>query len=87
MKCYFKPDLKKRRTFSRLPSSSSQRKRRSIVITGLDEVLTEIELMKKLDNSNTIRLIEVINDPTADKLYIIMSLAENGDLMEFNSST
>eukprot|EP00350_Pseudokeronopsis_sp_OXSARD2_P008095 CAMPEP_0170550878 /NCGR_PEP_ID=MMETSP0211-20121228/8888_1 /TAXON_ID=311385 /ORGANISM="Pseudokeronopsis sp., Strain OXSARD2" /LENGTH=227 /DNA_ID=CAMNT_0010857679 /DNA_START=238 /DNA_END=921 /DNA_ORIENTATION=+ len=56
------------------------------MITGLDEVVSEIELMKKLSHSNTARLVEVINDPSADKLYIIMPLAEHGDLMEFDSA-
>lgn len=37
--------------------------------------------MKKLNHENVVRLYEVLDDPTCDKLYIIMEYVKNGSLM------
>jgi len=49
--------------------------------TALDQVYEEIEIMKKMDHPNVIKLVEVIDDPSSDKLYLIMPLAEYGECM------
>ena len=36
--------------------------------------------MKKLDHPNTVKLIEVIDDPDNDKLFLIMELVKKGAL-------
>jgi serine/threonine protein kinase len=41
----------------------------------------EIAIMKKLDHPHVVNLIEVLDDPTVDKLYIIMEFVKNGSLM------
>ena len=38
----------------------------------------EIAILKKLDHPNCVKLIEVIDDPDNDKLYIIMELVKKG---------
>jgi len=43
--------------------------------------------MKKLDHPNVVRLIEVLDDPTHDRLYIIMEYLQNGSLMKKLSKT
>ncbi len=58
-------------------------KRRMSFISGLDLVQEEIEIMKKMDNPNIIKLYEVIDDPNYDKMYLVLELAEAGQLMEF----
>ncbi len=40
--------------------------------TALNDVEREIAIMKKLDHPNVVKLIEVLDDPTHDRLYIIM---------------
>ena len=37
--------------------------------------------MKKLNHPNVVNLIEVLDDPSVDKLYIVMELVKNGSLM------
>eukprot|EP00349_Pseudokeronopsis_sp_Brazil_P008174 CAMPEP_0202967920 /NCGR_PEP_ID=MMETSP1396-20130829/12969_1 /ASSEMBLY_ACC=CAM_ASM_000872 /TAXON_ID= /ORGANISM="Pseudokeronopsis sp., Strain Brazil" /LENGTH=163 /DNA_ID=CAMNT_0049693551 /DNA_START=1008 /DNA_END=1499 /DNA_ORIENTATION=+ len=37
--------------------------------------------MKKLDHPNIVNLVEVLDDPKVDKLYIIMEYVANGSLM------
>ena len=37
---------------------------------ALEDVLREIAVMKKLDHKNVIKLVEVINDPVEDKLFM-----------------
>ena len=53
-------------------------------ITALDEVYTEIEIMKKLNHNNVIRLFEIIDDPLSDKLYLVMPVADYGECIEFD---
>jgi serine/threonine protein kinase len=40
--------------------------------TAYQDVENEIAIMKKLDHPNIVNLIEVLDDPSVDKLYIIM---------------
>jgi [calcium/calmodulin-dependent protein kinase] kinase len=49
--------------------------------TALSDVEREIAVMKKLDHPNIVNLIEVLDDPAHDKLYIVMEYVANGSLM------
>jgi serine/threonine protein kinase len=49
--------------------------------TALNDVEKEIAIMKKLDHPNIVNLIEILDDPSVDKLYIIMEYVKNGSLM------
>ena len=40
----------------------------------------EIAILKKLDHPNTVKLIEVIDDPHEDKLYMIIEFMEKGSI-------
>jgi len=53
--------------------------------SALDEVYSEIEILKLIDHPNIIKLQEIIDDPAADKLYLIMPLAEYGEIMTWNT--
>jgi serine/threonine protein kinase len=53
--------------------------------TALDEIYSEIEIMKLLDHDNIVKLHEVIDDPASDKLYLIIPLAEYGEIISWNS--
>lgn len=55
------------------------------ITTALDDVYKEIDIMKQLDHPNIINLYELIDDPSSDKLYLIMPLADYGECMSFNS--
>jgi serine/threonine protein kinase len=60
-------------------------RRRFTISTALDEVYREVEIMKRLNHRNCIRLYEIIDDPLKDKLYLVMPLAEYGESMSFDS--
>jgi serine/threonine protein kinase len=53
--------------------------------TALDEVYQEIEVMKSLNHGNIIKLYEVIDDPESDKMYLIMPVADYGEIMDWKS--
>jgi serine/threonine protein kinase len=48
----------------------------------LEEVKTEIAIMKKLYHKHVINLEEVIDDPAADKMYLVEEYASGGPIME-----
>lgn len=50
--------------------------------TPLDKVYQEIALLKKLDHPNIIKLVEVLDDPSQDKLYMVFELMRKGEVME-----
>ena len=50
--------------------------------TALDSALREIAVMKRLRHPNVVQLIEVIDDPARDELYLVMELVTGGTLAE-----
>jgi serine/threonine protein kinase len=40
--------------------------------------------MKQLDSQNIIRLYEILNDPSSDKLYLVMPVADCGESLEWD---
>jgi [calcium/calmodulin-dependent protein kinase] kinase len=52
--------------------------------TAYDAVIKEIGILKLLHNPNVIRLVEVIDDPECEKLYLVMEWAELGQILTWN---
>lgn len=48
----------------------------------LERVYREIAVLKKLDHSNIVRLVEVLDDPEEDNLYMAFELMEKGEVMD-----
>jgi len=48
----------------------------------LDKVYREIAIMKKLDHPNVVKLVEVLDDPEDDQLYMVFELLERGEVLE-----
>ncbi|KPI82907.1 protein kinase [Leptomonas seymouri] len=46
----------------------------------------EIEVMKDLNHPNIVRLYEVINDPKANSLFLILQYVDSGAIAQINSS-
>jgi len=68
-------------------SAKSSSRRKSFLqnfTTALDDVYKEIEIMKQLDHAHIIKLFEIIDAPTSDKLYLIMPVADYGESIEFD---
>lgn len=51
---------------------------------AFENVLREIAIMKKLHHENLIRLHEVIDNTESNKLYLVMDLAEKGQMLEWD---
>ncbi len=69
-----------RRSALRKPRLNAER------TTALDDVMKEIRIMAKLSHPNVVRLVEVINDPEHEKLYMVMEFCKDGPLMKKNMS-
>ncbi|KAI5726039.1 hypothetical protein M8J77_023179 [Diaphorina citri] len=50
-------------------------------INPLDKVYREIAILKKLDHPNVVKLVEVLDDPYEDNLYLVFELLERGEVM------
>lgn len=48
--------------------------------TAFDNVEREVAIMKKLQHPNVVRLIEVMDDPKCEKLYLVMELLAGGSV-------
>nr|XP_043867983.1 calcium/calmodulin-dependent protein kinase kinase 2 isoform X1 [Solea senegalensis] len=48
----------------------------------LERVYQEIAILKKLDHSNVVKLVEVLDDPSEDHLYMVFELVKKGAVME-----
>jgi len=48
----------------------------------LQKVYREIAIMKKLDHPNVVKLVEVLDDPEQDNLYMVFELLEGGEVLE-----
>jgi calcium/calmodulin-dependent protein kinase kinase 2 len=63
--------LSSRRTMSPSPDD----------INPLDLIRLEIAIMKKLDHPNVVSLIEVLDDPSDDLLYMVLEMCKKGVVM------
>lgn len=46
----------------------------------LERIKREIEILKKCHHDNIVSLMEVIDDPTSEKIYLILEYVEGGDI-------
>ncbi|XP_033747254.1 calcium/calmodulin-dependent protein kinase kinase 1-like isoform X2 [Pecten maximus] len=53
----------------------------------LERVYREIAILKKLDHPNIVRLVEVLDDPDEDNLYMVFELLEKGEVLEVPTPT
>ncbi|KAI8873687.1 Pkinase-domain-containing protein [Ramicandelaber brevisporus] len=50
-----------------------------------DLIRTEVAVMKKLDHPHIVRLVEVLDDPENDSLYMVLEMCHKGSIMEINA--
>lgn len=62
--------------FGRLPPRHNGRSSDSKILTPLERVYREIAVLKKLDHPNVVKLVEVLDDPEEDQLYLVFELLE-----------
>merc|ERR1719210_3092376 len=48
----------------------------------LDKIYREIAILKKIDHPNVVKLVEVVDDPGEDNLYMVFELLERGEVLE-----
>eukprot|EP00906_Rhabdomonas_costata_P037654 RCo053093 len=48
--------------------------------SALDKVLVEVAIMKKLDHPNVVKLFQLIDDPSKNKMYLVLEYVENGPI-------
>ncbi|KAK5197001.1 hypothetical protein LTR96_000701 [Exophiala xenobiotica] len=51
-------------------------------LNAIELIKEEIAIMKKLNHSNLVSLIEVLDDPTEDSLYMVMEMCKKGVVMK-----
>lgn len=74
--------LKKAGMFGRIPPRKEGRNSTSPILTPLQRVYREIAVLKKLDHPNVVKLVEVLDDPDEDHLYMVFELLERGQVLE-----
>lgn len=75
--------LKKHGMFSRLPPPRKDGRSNSSPINHpFQKVYREIAILKKLDHPNVVKLVEVLDDPVEDHLYLVFELLEGGQVLE-----
>ncbi|XP_072209390.1 calcium/calmodulin-dependent protein kinase kinase 1 isoform X1 [Excalfactoria chinensis] len=88
MKVLSKKKLLKQYGFPRRPpprGSKTSTGEQSKSMAPLDRVYQEIAILKKLDHVNVVKLIEVLDDPAEDNLYMVFDLLRKGAVMEVPS--
>lgn len=73
--------------FSRLPPRKEGRSGSSPINHPLQKVYREIAILKKLDHPNVVKLVEVLDDPDEDHLYLVFELLERGQVLEVPTET
>ncbi|KAB0791796.1 hypothetical protein PPYR_03596 [Photinus pyralis] len=68
--------VKKAGMFGRLPPRWIAKSCDSEMLTPLQRVYREIAVLKKLDHPNVVKLVEVLDDPEEDQLYLVFELLE-----------
>ncbi|XP_066459373.1 calcium/calmodulin-dependent protein kinase kinase 2 isoform X2 [Eleutherodactylus coqui] len=53
----------------------------------IERVYQEIAILKKLDHPNVVKLIEVLDDPSEDHLYMVFELVNRGPVMDIPTTT
>lgn len=66
-------------------NKSMLRRARNGVATALQQVQTEIAIMKKLRHRNVVNLYEVIDDPSCNKMYLVMQYVEKGPVLKMSN--
>ena len=74
--------LNKRRRRMRRRLMSSKEKELRTKVSEEDDFYSEIAVLKKLNHPNVVKLHEVIDDPNADKMYIVQEYCDAGSLMD-----
>ncbi|XP_043850330.1 calcium/calmodulin-dependent protein kinase kinase 1 [Dromiciops gliroides] len=85
MKVLSKRKLLKQYGFPRRPpprGSKAAAGGQTVPLAPLDRVYQEIAILKKLDHVNIVKLIEVLDDPAEDNLYMVFDLLQKGPVME-----
>ncbi|XP_067934370.1 calcium/calmodulin-dependent protein kinase kinase 1-like isoform X2 [Watersipora subatra] len=85
MKILSKKKLIKKAGFMRRPpprGPSARKVAAKPTANPLEKVYLEIAILKKLNHPNVVRLIEVLDDPEQDNLYMAFELVEHGEVMD-----
>lgn len=62
--------------------SSNERMTKGMDSSSLDLIKEEIAIMKKLSHNNLVSLIEVLDDPEEDSLYMVLEMCKKGVVMK-----
>lgn len=80
--------LKKAGMFGRLPPARKDTRSNSSPINHpFQKVYREIAILKKLDHPNVVKLVEVLDDPVEDHLYLVFELLDGGQVLEIPTDT
>ncbi|XP_075542163.1 calcium/calmodulin-dependent protein kinase kinase 1 isoform X2 [Dermacentor variabilis] len=77
--------LKRAGMFGRKPPP--RKGRSNSTSNPLDQVYHEIAVLKKLNHPNIVKLVEVLDDPDSDNLYMVFEFLEKGPVIEIPTST
>ncbi|XP_012586304.1 PREDICTED: calcium/calmodulin-dependent protein kinase kinase 2 [Condylura cristata] len=85
MKVLSKKKLIRQAGFPRRPPPRGARPAPGVCVQPrgpIEQVYQEIAILKKLDHPNVVKLVEVLDDPSEDHLYMVFELVNQGPVME-----
>ncbi|CAG0916905.1 unnamed protein product [Notodromas monacha] len=53
----------------------------------MDQIRREVAILRKLDHPNVVKLVEVLDDPDDDHLYMAFELLEKGEILQVPTDT
>jgi len=56
-----------------------------VITDKLKEVMSEIDILKKMDHENVIKLRKLMKDEDKEELYIVMNYVSHGQLLKWNT--
>ncbi|ESN96086.1 hypothetical protein HELRODRAFT_67876 [Helobdella robusta] len=92
MKILSKKKLRKKAGFYSCNNNNNRpcppmRMSHGVVGCPLEQVYREIAILKKLDHPNIVRLIEVLDDPEEDPIYLAFEFVERGCVLDVPTDT
>ena len=82
VKLVYDINIKEKFAMKIIEKTKLKRRKLSMNKTQLNLIEKEVIIMKKMGHPHVVKLIEIIDDPKIDKMYLIQEYMQEGDLQK-----